>query len=88
MGFSLVDRNGLCLKMGRIWIFQILPLQRIFYSCDKIQNPLRHCKKRWAVFPSPGGMSLTKLSLAGENLIIPAHGEFGQLHPGWGRENR
>ncbi len=37
-----------------------------------------HCKKRLAVFPSPAGMSLTKLSLAGDNLIIPAQGEFGK----------
>ncbi len=27
-----------------------------------------HCKKRLAVFPSPAGMPLTKLSLAGNNL--------------------
>jgi hypothetical protein len=46
-----------------------------------------HCKKRLAVFPSPAGMSLSELSLAGNNLIIPAYGEFGKLHPGWGREN-
>jgi hypothetical protein len=26
-----------------------------------------HCKKRLAVFPSPAGMSLTKLSLAGNS---------------------
>jgi hypothetical protein len=32
-------------------------------------------------------MPLTKLSLAGKNLIIPGHGEFGKLHPGWGWEN-
>jgi hypothetical protein len=37
-----------------------------------------HCKKRLAIFPSPGGMSLTKLSLAGENLIIPGQGAFGK----------
>jgi hypothetical protein len=30
-----------------------------------------HCKKRLAVFPSPDRMSLTKLPLAGNNLIIP-----------------
>jgi hypothetical protein len=36
-----------------------------------------HCKKRLAVFPSLAGMSLTKLSLAGTNLIIPGQGEFG-----------
>jgi hypothetical protein len=32
-------------------------------------------------------MSPTKLSLAGNNLSIPSQGEFGKLHPGWGREN-
>ncbi len=30
-----------------------------------------HCKKKLAVFPSPAGISLTKLYLAGINLIIP-----------------
>jgi hypothetical protein len=34
-----------------------------------------HCKKRFAIFPSPAGMSLTKLSLVGN---IPAQGEFSQ----------
>jgi hypothetical protein len=38
-------------------------------------------------FLSPAGMSLTKLSLAGNDLIIPDQGEFGKWHPGWGREN-
>jgi hypothetical protein len=37
-----------------------------------------HCKKSSAVFPSPAGMSLTKLSLDGKNLIIPVKGEFGE----------
>jgi hypothetical protein len=37
-----------------------------------------HCKKMLPIFPSPGGMSLTKLSLAGKILIIPGQGEFGQ----------
>ncbi len=31
-----------------------------------------HGKKRFAVLPSPDGMSLTKLPLAGKNLFIPA----------------
>jgi hypothetical protein len=35
-----------------------------------------HCKKRFAVFPSPDGMSLTKLPLGGNKLIIPGQGEF------------
>jgi hypothetical protein len=30
-----------------------------------------HCEKRFAIFPSTAGMSLTKLSLGGNNLIIP-----------------
>jgi hypothetical protein len=37
-----------------------------------------HCKKRFVIFPSPAGMSLTKLSLDGKNLIIPVQGEFGK----------
>ncbi len=41
-------------------------------SIDKI-----HCKKRLAIFLSQAGMSLTKLSLAGHNLIIPDQEEFG-----------
>jgi hypothetical protein len=28
---------------------------------------LEHCKNSLAIFPSPAGMSLTKLSLAGKN---------------------
>jgi hypothetical protein len=34
-------------------------------------------KKRLAIFPSPAGMSQTKLSLAENNLIISGQGEFG-----------
>jgi hypothetical protein len=37
-----------------------------------------HCKKRLSIFPSPAGMSLTKRSVAGKSLIIPAQGEFGK----------
>ncbi len=35
-------------------------------------------KKRLAVFPSPAEMSLTKLSLVWNNLIITGQGEFGK----------
>jgi hypothetical protein len=31
-----------------------------------------HCKKRLTIFPPLAGMSITKLSLAGNNLIFPA----------------
>ncbi len=34
------------------------------------------------------GCTMYKNSLAGNNLIIPGHGEFVKWHPGWGRENR
>jgi hypothetical protein len=38
-----------------------------------------HCKKaRLAVFPSPAGLSMTKLDLDGNNLIIHGQVEFGQ----------
>jgi hypothetical protein len=36
-----------------------------------------HCKKRFAIFPSPAGMSLTTLYLDGNNEIIPVQREFG-----------
>jgi hypothetical protein len=37
-----------------------------------------HCKKWLNIFPSPAGMSLTKLSLSWNNLIIPDQREFGK----------
>jgi hypothetical protein len=37
-----------------------------------------HCKKSLSNFPSPAGVSLIKLSLAGNNLTIPFQGEFSQ----------
>jgi hypothetical protein len=37
----------------------------------------KHGKKRLSIFPSPVGMSLTKLSLSENNLIIPGQGKFG-----------
>jgi hypothetical protein len=44
----------------------------------KMQPKLLHCEKKLTIFPSPAGMSLTKLSLAGNSLIIPGQGEFGK----------
>jgi hypothetical protein len=35
-----------------------------------------HCKKRLTINPSPAGMSITKLSLAGNIFVIPGQGEF------------
>jgi hypothetical protein len=37
--------------------------------------PTVHCKKRFPIFLSLAGMSLIKLSLDGNNLIIPAQRE-------------
>jgi hypothetical protein len=47
----------------------------IFHYMNIIEPP--HCKKRLAVFPSPAGMSQTKLSMDGNIQIIPGQGEFG-----------
>ncbi len=33
-----------------------------------------HCKKGLTIFPTPAGKSITKLSLTGNNLIIPGQG--------------
>ncbi len=52
-------------------------LKSLRTSTNKTPNNL-HCKKRLAVFPSPAGMSLTKLSLAGNLQIISGQGEFGK----------
>jgi hypothetical protein len=52
--------------------------------CTALQATQRYhdtVKKRLTIFPSPAGMSLTKLSLAGINLIIPGQGEFGSDIP-------
>jgi hypothetical protein len=40
--------------------------------------PPHTVKKRLAIFPTPGGMSLTKLSMAWKNFIIPGQVEFGK----------
>ncbi len=51
--------------------------------CAQLCKVHIHCKKRLAVFLSTAGMSLTRLSLAGnypglENLIIPDQEETGR----------
>jgi hypothetical protein len=53
---------------------------RIVIFMEAIGHAVRitHCKKRLSIFPSPGEMSLTKLSLAGNNKNFPGQGEFGQ----------
>jgi hypothetical protein len=42
-----------------------------------VQLPL-HCKKRLPVFPSPAGMSPTKLSLTGNNDVPAGDGKIGK----------
>ncbi len=68
-------------------LFRLVPTTKSCFSrtmCSAYLNCFlldsivcQHCKKRLAIFPSPAGMSLTKLSPAGNNLIIPGRGEFG-----------
>jgi hypothetical protein len=43
------------------------------YFCYFLVFTLLHCKRRLTIFPSPAGMSLAKLSLAGNNLIRENH---------------
>ncbi len=59
------------------------PMGAIVTECrNRVVIPARQAtytvKKRFAIFPSPAGMSLIKLYPAGNNLIIPGLGEFGQ----------
>jgi hypothetical protein len=49
----------------------------IFLPKKVAKKVMEHCKKRLRIFLSPAGMSLTKLSLAGNNLIFPGQSEFG-----------
>jgi hypothetical protein len=42
-----------------------------FSFWPKLSSPHRlHCKKSFSIFPSPAGMSLTKLFLGGNNDVI------------------
>jgi hypothetical protein len=49
----------------------------IFLPKKVSKKVMEHCKKRLRIFLSPAGMSLTQLSLAGNNLIFPGQSEFG-----------
>ncbi len=67
-------------------IFYTLPISIVLVTL--IWNPLKsqsYTVKKVIHFPDPAGMSLTKISLAVNNLIIPGQGEFGKWHLGWGR---
>ncbi len=56
-------------------------------SCQVSYSLYSTLYKRLAIFPSPVGISLIKLSLAGKNLIIPRHGRvwFVTSRPGTGK---
>jgi hypothetical protein len=54
-----------------------LALKMKMLKCNAMRRFL-HCENRLTIFPSPAGMSLTKLSLAGNTLFIPGQGEFGK----------
>jgi hypothetical protein len=44
---------------------------------EKVVSLTLYTVNKVPIFPSPAGMSLTKLSLVRKNLIIPGLGEFG-----------
>jgi hypothetical protein len=77
LGFSCTVFDAAFYAAAQIPLFRRmlglnLGLLRLWYW----QSDALHCNKRLAIFPSPAGMSLTKLALAGYNLIIPDQGEF------------
>jgi hypothetical protein len=53
-------------------------LEALTRGIVRISLLLYTVKKRLAVFLSPAGVSLTKLSLDGNNQIFPVQGEFGK----------
>ncbi len=61
-----------------------------YRSSSTCQTPVSSLCRNYVYYTvkKVSGLSLTKLSMGGSNLIIPAHGEFGKRHPGWGRECR
>ncbi len=59
-----------------MWVVQKGPCSALHVRpfldrCESHFHPCVHCKKRLTIFPSRAGMSLTKLSLAGNNVSIP-----------------
>ncbi len=58
--YPIITHNGVQAKFG------INRDETGYSACYTI-----HCKKRFAIFPSPAGMSLTKLSL-GRNTVFPS----------------
>ncbi len=63
------------------WIILVrIPVQSMRRVGHKIVlKSSLHCEKRLSFSPSLAGMSLTKLSLAGNNLIIPAASRPGRV---------
>jgi hypothetical protein len=70
---TLVETPGFS-QLGERYKKEVaVDLSRLKTTCPIPLFYSTHCKKkRLAIFPSPGGMSLTKISLASNNLIIPA----------------
>jgi hypothetical protein len=67
-------------KKGTGKVVFVLSIPDVFgfrEDCGVNAKTHTHCNKDFAIFPSPAWMSLTKLSLAEKNLIIPSQGEFG-----------
>jgi hypothetical protein len=71
-------QNPHCLSFSCSKSLYVSTLFGLIFSDLRDGHSLLHCEKKFTIFPSPAGMSLTKLSLAGNNLIILGQGEFGQ----------
>ncbi len=69
-------RNWKSVRKSRVCSSSVLASTFVRFKISKTKQSL-HGKKRFAVFPSPAGMSLSTLSLAGNILIFPGQGEFG-----------
>ncbi len=83
------NKTGICFVFpdgSKFSHFQLLPAVGGDIVLMHVSNSHYTVKKRLAVFPSPAGMSLTELSLAGNNDVPAGDGKFSKLLPavGWG----
>jgi hypothetical protein len=77
-----IDSAGLCSLAGRynnpIPTRFPAPIDRLkIPALFPADSEIHTVKKRFAIFLSSAGMSLTNLPLDGNNLFIPVQGEFG-----------
>ncbi len=70
-----INKNSM---LFRLYYSDVLCRYFLYPACTEAVNIIAYTvKKRLAIFLSPVGMSLTKLSLAENNLFFSGQGEFG-----------